>query len=86
MDLIEMTAACYRSGAKLATFVQVHAASKEAYLLSIVEKPTKKDRIQLTKELETLRIFGEDMAVDCSLMAGEPKKEQKNVENTGKKD
>lgn len=69
MDILETTAASYQSVARLATFVQVHKPTKEAYLLSLKPKPTKNDRQRLTKEMETLRLFGEMMEKEVRLMA-----------------
>jgi hypothetical protein len=84
MDLLETTAACYQSAAKLATFVQVHVPTKEAYLKSLTENPTKRDRALLTKELEALRLFGEMMQKEVKLMGAPPiEKDINNGQSTG---
>tara|TARA_R110000822_G_scaffold156842_5_gene296568 strand:+ start:96 stop:365 length:270 start_codon:yes stop_codon:yes gene_type:complete len=88
MDLLEETAACYESAKKLAIFVQVHEPSRNAYLKSLISRPTKKDRQRLVKELETLRLFSETMSQEIRLM-GIPKdlkNEAENVESTREKD
>jgi len=86
MDLLETTAASYQAIARLATFVQVHQPSKKAYLDSLRTKPTKNDMGRLTKELETLRLFGEEMEQEVRLMGAPPKEGELNVESTGEED
>ena len=68
MDLIEETAAAYLATAKMATFIMVHQPTHEAYLKSINPKPTKNDRERFIKEMETLRMFGEEMEKEVRLM------------------
>lgn len=82
-DPIELTASAYDAVAKLALFTQIHQPSKKAYLASLLPKPTKNDMDRLTKELEMLRQWGEEMKKEVMLMVAQPIPEDSDVESTG---
>lgn len=84
MDLLDETVACYEATTKMATFIIVHQPSHEAYLKSIIPKPTNNDRKRFLKEMETLRLFGELMAKEVRFM-GIPKEKDDGESSTGEK-
>lgn len=68
-----MTAASYQATARLAKFALIHKPTRDAYLLTLVQKkPTNNDKKRLIKELETLVLWGEEMEKEIRLMGAPP--------------